>query len=167
MIIKAIICLFKGHDVNPDESIVGDVMTDKRNWLCKCHRCGLYEMHDGAILNRSITLTRKGAYQTKRDFERDVMQLREALQIRKSMELERQVHEINKAERKTEDVRENVRGEWEQAVSGCAILMRCNQCKNAIPENDFFEICRKVNHGSKLLDFCPNCGADMRGEQDG
>ena len=60
------------------------------------------------------------------------------------------------------DVRENVRGEWEQVVSGCAILMRCNQCKNAISENDFFEICRKVNHGSKLLDFCPNCGADMR-----
>ena len=60
------------------------------------------------------------------------------------------------------DVRENVHGEWEQVVSGCAIFMRCNQCKNAISENDFFEICRKVNHGSKLLDFCPNCGADMR-----
>lgn len=60
------------------------------------------------------------------------------------------------------DVRENVRGEWEQVVSGCAILMRCNQCKKAISENDFFEICRKVNHGSKLLDFCPNCGSDMR-----
>lgn len=64
----------------------------------------------------------------------------------------------------TADVRPNVRGEWEQVVSGCAIFMRCNQCKNAISENDFFEICRKVNYGSKLLDFCPNCGADMRKE---
>lgn len=62
------------------------------------------------------------------------------------------------------DARPNIRGEWEQVVSGYAILMRCNQCKNAISEYDFFEICRKVNHGSKLLDFCPNCGADMRGE---
>lgn len=62
----------------------------------------------------------------------------------------------------TADVRENMRGEWERVVSGCAILIRCNQCKNAISENDFFEICRKVNHDSKLLDFCPNCGADMR-----
>ena len=66
----------------------------------------------------------------------------------------------------TVDARPNVRGEWEQVVSGCAILIRCNQCKNAISENDFFEICRKVNHGSKLLDFCFNCGADMRGQKD-
>lgn len=65
----------------------------------------------------------------------------------------------------TADVRPNVRGEWERGVSGGAILMRCNQCKNAISENDFFEICRKVNHGSKLLDFCPNCGSDNRGDQ--
>lgn len=65
-------------------------------------------------------------------------------------------------ERCSADVRENVRGEWEQVVNGCAILMRCNQCKNTISENDFFEICRKVNHDSKLLNFCPNCGADMR-----
>lgn len=47
MILKSIICIFKGHDINPDESIVGDIMIDKRNWLCKCHMCGLYEMHDG------------------------------------------------------------------------------------------------------------------------
>ena len=72
MILKAIICLFKGHYINPDESIVGDVMHDKRNWLCKCHRCGLYEMHDGAISNQSITLTKSQAMRTKLEFERDI-----------------------------------------------------------------------------------------------
>ena len=35
---KAIICLFKGHDVDPEESIVADIMTDKRNWMCECKR---------------------------------------------------------------------------------------------------------------------------------
>ena len=67
MIIKAVICFFNGHDVNPDESIIGDVMIDKRNWLCKCHRCGLYEMHDGAI-----SLTKGQAYRTKMEFEQDI-----------------------------------------------------------------------------------------------
>ena len=77
MSIKAIICMFKGHDIDPDESIVGDIMTDKRNWLCKCHRCGLYEMHDRAILNKSITLTKSSAYRTKMELERDIMQVRQ------------------------------------------------------------------------------------------
>ena len=72
MLIKASVCLFKGHDINPDESIVGDVMIDRRNWLCKCHRCGLYEMHDGAISHTSITLTRSQAFRTKMEFERDI-----------------------------------------------------------------------------------------------
>lgn len=77
MIIKAIICMFKCHDIDPDESIVGDIITDKRNWLCRCHRCGLYEMHDGAILNKSITLTKSQAYRTKMELERDIMQARQ------------------------------------------------------------------------------------------
>lgn len=76
---KAIICLFKGHDVDPEESIVADIMIDKRNWLCECKRCGLFEMHDGAISQMSITLTRRQAMETKRDFERDVMELRRKL----------------------------------------------------------------------------------------
>lgn len=75
MLIKGIVCLFKGHDIDPDESIVADTMKDKRNWLCQCHRCGLYEMHDGAILNQSITLTRSMAMRTKRDFEQDMKEL--------------------------------------------------------------------------------------------
>lgn len=71
MILKSIVCLFKGHDINPAESIVTS-MTDKRNWLCKCHRCGLYEMHDGAISNSSVTLTRRSAMKTKRHFEAEM-----------------------------------------------------------------------------------------------
>lgn len=76
MILKAIICIFKGHDINPDESIVGDIMTDKRNWLCKCHRCGLYEMHDGAISKATITLTESEALRTKMELELDMRMLR-------------------------------------------------------------------------------------------
>ena len=83
MILKAVVCLFEGHDVDPDESIVGDIMRDKRNWLCKCHRCGLYEMHDGAISNMSITLTKSQALRTKMEFERDMLEFRRRLAERK------------------------------------------------------------------------------------
>lgn len=61
-------CLLKGHDVYPSESIVADVMIDKRNWLCKCHRCGLYIMHDGAISGLSIPMTERKAFETKDEF---------------------------------------------------------------------------------------------------
>lgn len=67
MILKSIVCLFKGHDIKPEESIVNTL--DERNWLCKCHRCGLYEMRDGAISNSSITVREKTAMEIKRDFE--------------------------------------------------------------------------------------------------
>ena len=80
MILKAVICLFKGHDIDPNESIVGDNMIDKRNWLCKCHRCGLYEMHDGAISNSTITLTKSQAMRTKMEFERDMLNFRQAIE---------------------------------------------------------------------------------------
>lgn len=74
MILKSIVCLFKGHDINPEESIVPS-MNDNRTWLCKCHRCGLYEMHDGAISNTSITLTRREAIKTKRHFEAEMAKI--------------------------------------------------------------------------------------------
>lgn len=80
MILKGIICLFKGHDIDPDESIVGDIMIDKRNWLCKCHRCGLYEMHDGAISQSTITLTESGALRVKMELEREIKQFMEKRQ---------------------------------------------------------------------------------------
>lgn len=85
-LLKAFICLFKGHDINPDESIVGDVMKDKRNWLCQCHRCGLYEMRDGAISNSSITLTKSQAFRTKMEFERDVLEMTRRLNEQKAGE---------------------------------------------------------------------------------
>ena len=77
MILKAVVCLFKGHDIDPEESIVGDLMIDKRNWLCKCHRCGLYEMHDGAISNLTITITESQALRTKMKFEQEVLNFRQ------------------------------------------------------------------------------------------
>ena len=83
MILKAVVCMFKGHDIDPNESIVGDIMRDKRNWLCKCHRCGLYEMHDGAISNMTLTLTKSQAMRTKLEFERDVLNSRQAIEKRK------------------------------------------------------------------------------------
>lgn len=83
MILKAFICLFKGHDIDPNESIIGDIMTDKRNWLCKCHRCGLYEMHDGAISNKTITLTESQAMRTAMEFERDMLEFKRWMAERK------------------------------------------------------------------------------------
>lgn len=61
-------CLFKGHDVYPSESLVGDVMIDKRNWLCECHRCGLYIAHDGASSGITVPMSRREAYKLKDEF---------------------------------------------------------------------------------------------------
>ena len=72
---KAFICLFKGHDINPDESILSGVMKNKRNWLCQCHRCGLYEMHDGAISGMSVILTKREAYKIKKDIEYQIAEI--------------------------------------------------------------------------------------------
>lgn len=79
--LKAIICLFKGHDIDPDESII--VMKDKRNWLCQCHRCGLYEMHDGAISGMSVTFTKREAYEVKKDVEYQMKDIEHQMQVRK------------------------------------------------------------------------------------
>ena len=53
------------------------------------------------------------------------------------------------------DVRENVRGEWirgdAEKLQGAA---RCSACGGT---------CYKGRH---YFNFCPNCGADMRGESD-
>ena len=83
MILKAVVCMFKGHDIDPNESIAGDIMRDKRNWICKCHRCGLYEMYDGAISGLSITLTKSQAMRTKLEFERDILNFRQSIEKRK------------------------------------------------------------------------------------
>ena len=55
------------------ESIID--MRDKRNWLCQCHRCGLYEMRDGAISGMSVVLTERDAYKVKRDYEYQIAEI--------------------------------------------------------------------------------------------
>lgn len=55
------------------------------------------------------------------------------------------------------DVRENVRGEWIKPISRGDVLSygkayyECDQC-------------HKVAFFGNKMNFCPNCGADMRGE---
>ena len=52
----------------------------------------------------------------------------------------------------TADVRENVRGEWIEKNDVC----RCSVCgKEALWSERIGCVC---------TDYCPNCGADMRGE---
>jgi len=74
-ILGLIACCFKGHDINESENIMADVMLDKRNWLCKCHRCGLYVMHDGAISGQYVAVTEREAYKIKEDFIREMKPL--------------------------------------------------------------------------------------------
>lgn len=72
MIFKAILCLFKGHDIDPKESLVGDIMICSNNWLCRCHRCRLYVMHDGAISGKSIVVTKRSAEKIAKEFREEM-----------------------------------------------------------------------------------------------
>ena len=63
----------------------------------------------------------------------------------------------------TADVRENVRGEWKVLSDDIGDFrkagyrwVKCNKCTNQV----------KIRLDSPLYDFCPNCGADMRGEEE-
>ena len=60
----------------------------------------------------------------------------------------------------TADVRENVRGEWRDIQIGNWHGVECTACKIA---HDGRDVPRK-NGGIVAWDFCPNCGADMRGD---
>ena len=51
----------------------------------------------------------------------------------------------------TADVRENVRGEWIKKEGSLWTLATCSVCGELSVEGD--------------KPFCPNCGADMRGEE--
>ena len=62
------ICAIKGHDINPEESLVDDIMIDKRNWLCKCNRCNWYVMCDGATRGCEMILTKHSAEQISCEF---------------------------------------------------------------------------------------------------
>ena len=52
------------------------------------------------------------------------------------------------------DVRENVRGEWivKKDIINCSVCKRCSWSKS------YEDLVRSFN-------FCPNCGADMRGDK--
>lgn len=71
-------CFFTGHCIiDKNESIVNGIMHDERNFLCKCQRCGLYVMHDGAISGLTIRfMSEKEAFRIKRDFENTFKHLR-------------------------------------------------------------------------------------------
>lgn len=59
----------------------------------------------------------------------------------------------------TADVRENVKGEWvmeEKPMIGKPHIVQCSICGNVL---DMYG----VNAGRGDANFCPNCGADMRG----
>ena len=68
-------CLFVGHDIDPEESIVSDIMLDKRNWLCKCHRCGLYEMRDGAISGITATISKHQAMRIRIELKAEMEEI--------------------------------------------------------------------------------------------
>ena len=54
------------------------------------------------------------------------------------------------------DVRENINGEWRAIYQGDEIIdYRCNKC-------DFGST---FGRGKYRFNFCPNCGADMRGKE--
>ena len=71
------------------------------------------------------------------------------------------VHWKDIEEAPTADVRENVKGEWQYhylGIGGDAVERyeyRCSVC-GSLPWAD-------VERGEELHNFCPNCGADMRG----
>ena len=63
----------------------------------------------------------------------------------------------------TADVRPNVRGEWGHfgkkdwvRDDGQPVFILCSKCENYV-----------MNNGSSNWNFCPNCGAEMRGIDNG
>lgn len=65
-------------------------------------------------------------------------------------------------EQPTADVRENVKGEWQvrEEIENNCYIVRCSNCHAKV------RVGGNVLYDSKieLNNFCPNCGADMRGE---
>lgn len=78
--IKAIKCHFAGHIIDTSESLVKTYMIDDRNWLCKCHRCGVYIMHDGAMSGMSVPMTKKQALETAAEFIAEIHRVNDTLE---------------------------------------------------------------------------------------
>lgn len=62
-------------------------------------------------------------------------------------------------EQPTADVRENVRGEW-QITDAYPHNVHCSVCHEKVAQTHW----QVWQDGSLPRNFCPNCGADMRGE---
>jgi hypothetical protein len=64
------------------------------------------------------------------------------------------------------DVRENIHGEWIKINSGDKDFPEsivCSKCKNENSHLDFNEHAEPIGKVFVTSKFCPNCGADMRG----
>lgn len=64
----------------------------------------------------------------------------------------------------TADVRENIRGEWERVDGFTGV--EAFGFKETTVEGWSCSICDfEIDVSEKSFNFCPNCGADMRGEE--
>jgi len=66
------------------------------------------------------------------------------------------------------DVRENIHGEWVKIQSGdkdFPEIIVCNKCYHENSHLDFNEHNEPIGKVFVKSNFCPNCGADMRGKQ--
>lgn len=64
------------------------------------------------------------------------------------------------------DVRENINGEWIKIQSGDKDFPEsivCSKCKNANSHLDFNEHDEPIGKVFVTSNFCPNCGARMKG----
>jgi hypothetical protein len=67
------------------------------------------------------------------------------------------------------DVRENIHGEWTKIQSGDKDFPEsivCSKCKNENSHLDFNEHKEPIGKVFVTSKFCPNCGADMRGDKE-
>ena len=78
-IVKAIACVMVGHNTKESESIVNAFSSN--NWIKRCNRCGAYIMH-GDI--GSITLSKREALKTKKEFEEEMSLLDKAIMERRA-----------------------------------------------------------------------------------
>ena len=61
------------------------------------------------------------------------------------------------------DVRENVRGEWQvtENIENDCYIVRCSNCHASVRVGSRILYDTKI----ELNNYCPSCGADMRGNQ--